>query len=454
MLCLSLVLELHHPLPGPADSIGPAWPAAALESYWPVLKALSRFAQEDTGASVTLAVSPSWMAFASDFSAASEVLAELNRREARGQVAESLSSFIKGHWEGDAIALIRKLSSSGAVDVIPTTSSHTWLPSVVHEMVVARAQVRLAAADHSERMGVYPSGIWLPFLAYCPTLESTIAEAGLRFFAVPADCFLRGTILPPDQLFAPMVTPPGAAAFGVSQTPTRQVADPVIGYGRDPLYHDPGQVDHLARDHAEHFLTNWRTLALSDLAGFKDKSEPISIAALAASDVGHAWPQGRGAVWLEQVLKCLSTLSGTTARALGHYLDRHPTGVMGRPGPTAGGLLAARPGGSDLFDRCRAAADLLTFALESRRGFQQLERRTVAHMTRSLLRAQQVDWSLPPGHGIDAETGIRRAHSHLEQFYELAGLLLAGRSNRRLLDRLDKGPAYLPEIDLDLLVSG
>jgi 1,4-alpha-glucan branching enzyme len=454
MLCLSLVLEMHHPLPGPADAIGQDWSAAALESYWPVLKALSRFAQEDTGASVTLAVSPSWMALASDFSATGDVLNELNRQASRGQVAESLRSFLKDQWEGDAIALIRQLNASGAVDVITTTSSHTWLPSVMSDPVVARAQVRLAASDHSARVGVFPSGIWLPFLAYSPSLESTIAEVGLRFFAVPADAFLRGTVLPPDQLYAPMVTPPGAAVFGVSPTPTRQVVDPIIGYGRDPMYHESDQVDGLARDHAQHFLTSWRTFALSGLAGLKEKPEPISIAALAASDLGHAWPQGRGGDWLEHVLKSLSTLPGTSAKALGHYLDRHPTGIMGRPGPTAGGLLASRPGGFDLFDRCRAAADLLTYALENQRGFKQLERRTVAHMTRSLLRAQQVDWSLPPGHGIDAETGIRRAMSHLDQFYELAGLLLAGRPDRYLLDRLDKGPAYLPEIDLNLLVGG
>jgi predicted glycosyl hydrolase (DUF1957 family) len=75
-------------------------------------------------------------------------------------------------------------------------------------------------------------------------------------------------------------------------------------------------------------------------------------------------------------------------------------------------------------------------------------------MTRSLLRAQQIDWSLPPGYGVDAATGIRRAMSHLDQFYELAGLLLSGRPDRRLIERLERGPAYLPEIDLDLLVNG
>jgi len=74
-------------------------------------------------------------------------------------------------------------------------------------------------------------------------------------------------------------------------------------------------------------------------------------------------------------------------------------------------------------------------------------------MTRSLLRAQQVHWSLPPGHGIDADTGLQRALAPLDRFCELAGLLLAGRPDRRLLNDLDHGRAYLPEIDLELLTG-
>ena len=127
--------------------------------------------------------------------------------------------------------------------------------------------------------------------------------------------------------------------------------------------------------------------------------------------------------------------------------------TVGRPGPSAGGILSARPGGSDLFDRCRAAADLLTFALERRRGFGLLENRCVAHMTRSLLRAQQVDWSLPAGAGVDARTGLQRALAHLDRFYGVAGGLMSGRPDRRLLDELDRGPGYLPEIDLELLAG-
>jgi 1,4-alpha-glucan branching enzyme len=454
MLCMALVLEMHHPLAGPGDAVGADWSAAAVESYWPVLRAASSFAEQETGASFTLAVSPSWMALASDPSGRAKILTELDRRVAESQAWQALRRFIVDRWDGDAVALVRQLAASGAVDVIPMTSSHAWLPSVAHDPVVARAQVRLAGADCARRLGMRPSGIWLPFLGYLPGLESTLAESGLRYFGVTADAFLRGTVLPPNQILGPIVTPPGVAVFGVSSTPTRQILNPDVAYGHDPRYRDPGEADRIAADHADHFLRSWRTFALGGLGNQAWNSALVSVAALAAHDLGQAWPPCLGGEWLEQVLKRMATFEGALTIALGHYLDRYPTGTVGRPGPSAGGFLAGRPGGSDLFDRCRAATDLLTFALEHRRGFNPLERRTVAHMTRSLLRAQQVDWSLPPGHGIDAETGLERARTHLKQFYELAGLLLAGRPDQRRLDRLDRGPAYLPEIDLELLVGG
>jgi predicted glycosyl hydrolase (DUF1957 family) len=74
-------------------------------------------------------------------------------------------------------------------------------------------------------------------------------------------------------------------------------------------------------------------------------------------------------------------------------------------------------------------------------------------MIRSLLQAQQVDWSLPPGRGITAETGLTRAQAHLDRFYAIAGSLMAGRPDRRLLDECERESAYLPEIDLDFLAA-
>ncbi|MGC8639603.1 MAG: hypothetical protein ACP5XB_06955 [Isosphaeraceae bacterium] len=454
MTYLALVLELHHPLPGPGDGVGADWTSAAIESYWPILRGLSRFAESPSGASLTLAISPSWMALADDPDARTAVASGLQRLQAENRGRPGLLSFVLDRWNGDALALIRQLGESAAVDLIPTTSSHTWLPSVAHDPVVARAQVKLAAADLGSRTGWRPSGIWLPFLGYRPGLESTLGEAGLRFFGVGGDEFLRGTILPPGHLSAPMITPPGVAVFGVDSEPLTRVTDPSSGYGLDPRYLEPSGTARVAARHADDFLESWRQLPERIRSAGADAAEPISVAALSAHDLIRYWPGGKGADWLEQVLLRLPALEEATAISLSGFLERYPTGILGRPGPSAGGWLAARPADSDLFDRCRSAAELLTFALEQRHRYGALQRRSVAHMTRCLLKAQQVDWSVPPDLGIDPGAGLHRASAYLDRFYMLAGMLMAGRPDARLLDEFDRDPLYLPDLDLELLANG
>src|SRR5262245_9462019 len=257
MLCLSLVLELHHPLPAPSMEAGDDWSAAAAESYWPALRAISNHLEQQGRTSLTLVTSPSWMALATDPFARSRSLAEIRRQAYENLADPGLRSFVEARWGGDLLRLLRHLNGSGAVEVVPSTSSHTWLPSVAQDPVVARAQIRLAAADQTLRLGGPPSGIWLPFLGYLPGLETTMAQSRLRYFLVGADAFLRGSSLPPNEVFEPMITPPGVAAFGVSSVPTNQVVNRETCYGRDPRYHDPVQAQRAAAEHADHFVRQW-----------------------------------------------------------------------------------------------------------------------------------------------------------------------------------------------------
>jgi predicted glycosyl hydrolase (DUF1957 family) len=280
-----------------------------------------------------------------------------------------------------------------------------------------------------------------------------MGECALRYFGVDSRTFLRGTILPPDRLAAPLITPPGVAAYAVDPEPTQAVVAGPLAYGRDTRYQDWATAAQASAEHAQHFLEAWQTVASRACPQGAGPAEPISVAAIAIHELSRSWSSGHGIAWLEQVLSRLAGLERAAAVSLGQHLDRNPSGQVGRPGPSAGGILSARPHGSDLFGRCRSAADLLTFAVEQRGRLDQLGRRTVAQMTRHLLRAQQIDWSLRPGSTIDPGTGLWRAQQHLDAFYELAGLLLAGRRDPHHLRRLERGPAYLPEIDLEWLAG-
>jgi 1,4-alpha-glucan branching enzyme len=450
MRYLALLVELHHPLPGPGAPVGPDWTEAAVEVYWPLLRVVSELVEDRAQSTLTLAISPGWTALAGDAGARRRVRAELERRADASASARSLRRFVVDRWAEDLLGPVRHAAAAGAVELIPTTASQTWLPSVASDPVTARAQVLLAAADHAQVFGARPSGLWLPFLAYAPQLESILAEGGLRYFGVRRAEFLRGSVLPPDDVFGPLITPPGVAAFGISPEPAHGLTDPARRYARDPRYADGARADAAAADHASHFLARWRELA--EACEGSRRPGAISVAAVSVHDLGGGW--SHGPAWLGEVVRRLARLGDWTPITPGRYLDRHPEGTVGRPGPSAGGLLSVRPGGTDLLDRCRVAADALAVALDRRGSLGPLGRRALAQMARSLLQAQQLDWHLPPGRGIPVETALDRADRHLARFYELAGSLAARRLDPARLAALEAGPAYLPEIDPELLALG
>jgi 1,4-alpha-glucan branching enzyme len=444
---LALVIELHHPLPGPGESVGTEWPLVAADLYWPVIRAISTLSDRHADAAITVALSPAWTALAADPVAQDLTRNAIERREVRSEASRALRRFVLEQWRGDPIAALRGARHSGAIALIPTTASPTWLPSVAAEPVLARAQVGLAAADHALRFGERPGGIWLPFLAYRPGLETALAGAGLRYFGVDASAFLRGTVLPPSHELGHLVTAPGVAAFGVSPIPTRSLTDPERHYARDPRYSEPARVSSAVADHAAHFVGSWRDHASAAARGAQ--SGKISVASLSVHSLGGSW--AHGPAWLDDVLRRLTWDSDWQPITLDRHLDHCPQGTLGRPGTSAGGLLSVRPGDSDVLDRCRIASETLAAFVERRDSLGSLGRRAVAQLTRMLLAAQALDWDLPAHRPTGTTVGLQRAERYLASFHELAGMVASGTLDPARVAALEIGPAYLPEIDLELL---
>lgn len=458
---LALVIELHHPLPPPRSAVESTWATAVFDAHLPVLHALDRFAEHPGDASLTLAVSPSWTALSAHPASERLVKREFERRKAAGAVESGLARFFESRWEsGGALGLLRSWNDAGAIDVIPTTATHTWLPSVADDPVIARAQIGLAAADHQRWSGRPPSGIWLPFLGYAPGIESTMAESGLRFFGVSAHDFERGEFSPPRGVFEPLITPPGVAAVGVVDASFSPAFGADRAHDPDPRDAnpnpnpdaDPDLAARAVREHAQRFLGECLERVSSGASDRETARESLGVVSFTPHDLARAWPLGGGGEWLAQTLLELSSLKDAGATSLDRYLDRNPVGLVGRPGASAGGMLAARPADSDLFDRCRAAADLLTFALERRRSLRPAERDVLARMVRRLLRAQQVDWSIVPGGGVDPHVGLQRAGESLDRFYELAAALMGGRVESTAPPPWP-GPSFLPDLDLEILAG-
>jgi 1,4-alpha-glucan branching enzyme len=438
---LALVIELHHPMPGPDEPWAAGWGATAARLYWPLIRSVAERADAGLSDGLTLAVSPSWTALAADPAARGTTLAELDRRaDDAGRTDagrwHALRQFVVDRWAGDPLAALRRLAESRAVELIPATSSHAWLPAAVDGPVMARAQVALAVRDHASTFAAAPHGIWLPHRAYRPDLEQAIGESGARYFAVDAESFRRGTVRPPHDLLGPLVTRPGVAAFGVDPDPTAATLPP-----------GPHESPEAARERGRRFVADWRA-AVAARAPESDVW-PISVAALSAHDLDRG--SHAADVWLDGVLVALDEASPWRPTTPGRYLERHPEGPLGRPGPSVGGWMTVRPGGTDLLDRLLNAGPLLPAILEAPAAREGLGRRAAAQAVRSLLLAQGLDWSLPEGYASGVEGGLSRAAARLDQFAELAWSVLTGRIDPVRLASLEAGPAYLPDLDLGLL---
>src|SRR5262249_26669973 len=115
---LALVIELHHPLPGPGQEIGESWPKSAVETYWPLLDSVTTAADAGLAAAVTLAVSPSWTALAADPIAQGLTRAELDRRanadlpHREKESWHALRQVVVDRWAADPLLPLRQVSQS------------------------------------------------------------------------------------------------------------------------------------------------------------------------------------------------------------------------------------------------------------------------------------------------------------------------------------------------------
>ena len=322
-----LVLELHHPLPGPGDGTGASWASAAVDSNWPILRGLLRFAELQSGGSLTLAISPSWMALAADPLSQAAVADELTRCEKEGRARPGLHEFIVDRWNSDARALVHHLGASGAVE---SDSDH------LEPHLAARRRLRAGdrpgpgqAGRRRSRPADGAEAVWnlapLAGLLARPGMDSGRGRA--QFFGVGGNEFLRGTTLPPDHLFAPMITPPGVAAFGVDPSPpsgfsiTARVSASIraITTPSEP----PGPRPVTPRNSSR----AGGSCLKRGISGPFGEADPISVAALSAHDLTQYWPGGKGAEWLDQVLMRLPTLEGACDLTR-PFLDRQPTGIV------------------------------------------------------------------------------------------------------------------------------
>src|SRR5215472_11802469 len=259
---LSLVLHAHLPFvrhPEHEKFLEESWLFEAItETYIPLLQTLEGWRRDGMDVRLTLSLSPTLCAMLLD-----PLLCGRYERHLNSLIELAEKELHRTHWDrafrelawmyhhrfvsirdswracqGNLVGAFRKLQDEGRIEIITTAATHALLPLLAGHPPSLRAQI-LTARDHYRAcFGRDPQGIWLPECAYVEGLESTLQEAGIRWFVTETHGILHAQPRPRYSIFAPIYTHNGVAAFSRDVESARQVWSRHEGYPGDPRYRD------------------------------------------------------------------------------------------------------------------------------------------------------------------------------------------------------------------------
>ncbi len=171
-------------------------------SYLRVVDVLQRLSDEGRTDLLTLGVTPvlaaqlddpglrqhfqTWLA---DWQVRAQVTAE--RRSSRDlrevawaehKAATSALSSFESTWSAGGSVPLRRLSDSGAIEILGGPATHAFQPTLTGPWV--GFGLRSGLDDSALRLGSRPRGVWLPECGYRPGLESVLAAAGAGHLVV------------------------------------------------------------------------------------------------------------------------------------------------------------------------------------------------------------------------------------------------------------------------------
>ncbi len=259
---LSLVLHAHLPFvrhPEHEKFLEESWLFEAItETYLPLLQLLEGWRCDGMDARLTLSLTPTLCAMLQDqllqdrYERYLDALVELAEKETfRAHWDEPVRELavyyrhrlgvIRDTYQGvgrDLIGAFRNLQDLGQLEIITSAATHALLPLLAQHPPSMRAQILVARDHYRGCFGREPRGIWLPECAYVEGIDNVLQEARLGWFVTDTHGLLHASPRPRYAMFAPVLTPGGAAAFGRDAESARQVWSRHEGYPGDPRYRD------------------------------------------------------------------------------------------------------------------------------------------------------------------------------------------------------------------------
>jgi 1,4-alpha-glucan branching enzyme len=433
---LAILLHTHMPY---VEGFG-TWPfgeewlwEAIAGCYLPLLDLL------DAGAPLTLSLTPvlcdqleapgvpqRFQAFVED------VRSQTHSEDAKGLREaghDALAREIERSWHDYTWALDRFERRGG--DLLGSLAGHAqWTSSATHAILPllatdagVRLQVQAGVLSHRERFAErWRGGFWLPECAFAPSLEPTLADAGVRATCIEPSA---GAGEEAREYLLPWLSESGIVLVPIDR-PTISLVWSEDGYpasGRYRDYHhhtlhdhrpwsnDGAPYDHagavaLAREHAADFVA--RTIARLRQGGAGLQGGGLVVCALDSELLGHWWYEG--VAWLAAVVEECSR-QGLELMRLDDALEgREPAPFE----PCANRRLNGSWGqGGDLSTWSGPAVAEMTFGARAAE-LQLLARRRPASSdaVRELLALQASDWAFMVSRRLATPYALERAAAH------------------------------------------
>ena len=259
---LALVLHAHLPFvrhPEYPEFLEEEWLFEAIsETYIPLLHIFENHVNDGINPRVTIGLTPPLCEMLSDALLQERYLRHVNKlvelcesevtRTAKHPAMNETAQMYLDHftasrdlfenkYQRNLLTGFRALQDVGAIDIITCGATHGFLPLMTRREA-RRAQVQVGKRNYQKHFGRDPQGIWLPECAYTESVDSLLAEAGLRYFFVDAHAIMFGSPQPKRGIYAPTIAPAGVAAFARDVDTSEQVWSGEIGYPGDPDYRE------------------------------------------------------------------------------------------------------------------------------------------------------------------------------------------------------------------------
>jgi 1,4-alpha-glucan branching enzyme len=515
---LAIVLHAHLPFvrfPDEDVFLEENWLYEAIsETYLPLLESLERLAEEQVPYRLTLSLSPTLVSMLTDrllisrYSRRLDALCELTDREvhrtSKDANAVAVAQFYQDlfhrlrqrfhdRYRGDLVAAFRSLQESGHLDVITTSATHGFLPLLRSVPEAVRAQLTLAANQYRQLFGRDPHGIWLPECGYYEGLENLLANEGFRFFFVDTRAITNARPQPLYDVYAPLFTGAGVAAFGRDPQSAQQVWSP-SGYPGDPVYRDfyrdlgwdaeydyihpylwsggertntgikyhriTGATDHKdlyspalalrrAREHAEDFVQS-RARQFADLQA--RMSRPAIVTALYDAELfGHWWFEGP--TFLEFVLR--GSARPDSPYQLGTHSDflRHnPENQLAELSMSSwgeGGYAGVwlDPSNDWIYRHLHQCSEAMVGLAREYLDPDPLQRRALNQASRELLLAQASDWAFIMRARTAVDYAVSRTKEHIQNCLKLQEQVRKNQIDQAFLSLIEGRNNIFPELD-------